>query len=206
MLVSLFWLGFALAASPGPDFFLIMRHCLMHGRRMGYITLAGNRLSLCLHMSFAIIGLALILQQSHTLFVAVRLLGAGYLAYLGFRNLRAFQRSAGSTPAATRPAEALTPFQAFHRGFFNNLLNPNVSLFFLSLFPQFAAPELLAESPLAVGGVFFAGNTSWWVPLVFVIGLARLRGWILRFQRVLDIVFGLVFIAYGVRVAVGLVP
>ena len=79
MLSALYWLGFALAASPGPDFFLILRHSLTHGRRMGYVTLAGNRLSLCLHMTFAILGLSVILQQSTTFFAGVRLLGAAYL-------------------------------------------------------------------------------------------------------------------------------
>ena len=81
MLSALYWLGFALAASPGPDFFLILRHSLTHGRRMGYVTLAGNRLSLCLHMTFAILGLSVILQQSTTLFAGVRLLGAAYLQW-----------------------------------------------------------------------------------------------------------------------------
>ena len=133
----------------------------------------------------------------------MRLLGAAYLTYLGFRNLRG--RLRGADRAATAPSTGiLTAYQAFHRGFLNNLLNPNVSLFFLSFFPQFTSPDLLAHSPLAVGGVFFAGNTCWWGPLVFVIGMARLRGWVLRFQRGLDIVFGLLFIAYGVRMAIAL--
>lgn len=169
---------------------------------MGYVTLAGNRLSLCLHMTFAILGLSVILQQSDTLFAGVRLLGAAYLTYLGVGSLRKRRRGA-DTPAPA--GGTLTPFQAFHRGFVNNLLNPNVSLFFLSLFPQFASTDLLAHSPAAVGGAFFAGNTTWWVPLVFVIGMARLRAWVLRFQPVLETVFGVLFIAYGLRVAGGLV-
>jgi threonine/homoserine/homoserine lactone efflux protein len=200
MLSSLYWLGFALAASPGPDFFLIMRNSLNGGRFMGYVTLAGNRLSLCLHMAFAILGLSIILQQSNALFVAVRLLGAAYLTYLGARNL--WERFRGARRAAVAPAAgAPTPVLAFRSGFLNNLLNPNVSLFFLSLFPQFASPDLLAHSPLTVAGVFFAGNTSWWVPLVFVAGMARLRAGVLRFQHGLDIVFGILFIGYGLQVA-----
>jgi threonine/homoserine/homoserine lactone efflux protein len=200
MLSSLYWLGFALAASPGPDFFLIMRHSLNGGRFMGYVTLAGNRLSLCLHMAFAVLGLSIILQQSNALLVAVRLLGAAYLTYLGARNLR--ERFRGARRAAVAPAAgASTPALAFRSGFLNNLLNPKVSLFFLSLFPQFTSPDLLTHSPLTVAAAFFAGNTSWWIPLVFVAGMSRLRAGMLRFQQGLDIVFGILFIGYGLQVA-----
>src|SRR5215468_6923256 len=81
-MVHLFWLGFALAASPGPDFFLILRHTLSFGRIIGYATLLGNRLSLCVHISLAILGLSVVLQQSLTVFLFVRFLGAAYLVYL----------------------------------------------------------------------------------------------------------------------------
>jgi threonine/homoserine/homoserine lactone efflux protein len=57
-------LGFALAASPGPDFLLMTKHTLINGRRIGYSTLLGNRFSLILHMSFAFLGLSVIIQKS----------------------------------------------------------------------------------------------------------------------------------------------
>jgi threonine/homoserine/homoserine lactone efflux protein len=75
-MIHLFWLGFALAASPGPDFFLILRHTLTYGRLIGYATLIGNRVSLSVHISLAILGLSIVLQRSMTLFLIVRFLGA----------------------------------------------------------------------------------------------------------------------------------
>ena len=85
-MLELFILGFALAATPGPDFVLIVDQTLAHGRRTGYLTLAGNRASLCLHLTFALLGLSAILVTSPSIYVSVRLLGAAYLVYFGTRK------------------------------------------------------------------------------------------------------------------------
>jgi threonine/homoserine/homoserine lactone efflux protein len=198
-MIHLFWLGFALAASPGPDFFLILRHTLSFGRIIGYATLLGNRLSLCVHISLAILGLSIVLQQSLTVFLFVRFLGAAYLVYLGSRYL--LVRARPSDTQAASP-EAIKFATAFGRGFLNNLLNPKVSLFFLSFFPQFATREMLGESPWLVALSFFAGNTSWWVPLILVVGISTFRAGLYRLQRILDTLFGIVFIIFGLRIVV----
>ena len=191
-MLQLFWLGFALAASPGPDFFLIVDHTLAHGRAIGYATLVGNRLSLCIHITIAVLGLALILQNSPQLFFAIRVAGAIYLIYLGVRKLYDLH--------LRKPAHnnlAASALAAFRRGFFNNLFNPKVSLFFLSLFPQFASHDMLTNSPWSVGAVFFVGNTTWWIPLVLLAGNPSVRARLQRVQFVLNMLFGVLFIAFG---------
>jgi threonine/homoserine/homoserine lactone efflux protein len=195
-MVPLFWLGFALAATPGPDFFLIVDHTLAYGRAIGYATLFGNRLSLCIHITVAVLGLAVAIQKAPQLFLAIRVAGAVYLIYLGVRRLYDLQAPRGPEQVRLAPA-GLSACAAFRRGFFNNLLNPKVSLFFLSLFPQFAGHDMLAGSPWRVGVVFFLGNTTWWVPLVFVIGNATVRARLQRVQYVLNVLFGFLFIAFG---------
>lgn len=196
---SLFWLGFALAASPGPDFFLIVHNTVTAGRFLGFATLLGNRFSLCIHISLAVFGLSVALQQSPTLFFSIRILGAAYLIYLGCRKLYDRLWNTKSPTSEVAPS-SLEPAAAFRQGFFNNLLNPKVSLFFLSLFPQFTTHEMLIDSPSSVGLAFFVGNTSWWIPLVMVVGLPRLRAVLHQFQNVLEILFGLLFVGFGLRI------
>jgi threonine/homoserine/homoserine lactone efflux protein len=192
-------LGFALAAAPGPDTFLLLRNTLAGGRAAGYLTLVGNRLSLCVHISLAIAGLSAVLARSETLFLAIRLAGAGYLVWLGITKLAALRKD---RPREGEPrAVAFDGLAAVRQGFLNNLLNPKVSLFFLSLFPQLTTPEMLSGSPWMVAAAFVGGNSLWYVPLVFVLSFARLRAAILRFQRALDGVFGLAFIGFGLRIA-----
>ena len=201
MTLHLLALGFALAATPGPDFFLILRNTLSSGRFVGFMTLAGNRVSLCIHIALAIAGLSIVLRSSATLFLVVRLLGAGYLLYLGFRKLiEALQRSRSRTdPPRVGTVGALA---AVRQGFLNNLLNPKVSLFFLSFFPQFTTREMLSDSPWTAATVFFLGNSLWWIPLILLAGISAFRAYLYRFQAALDVVFGCVFSAYGLRIIV----
>ena len=197
-MLHLFVLGFALAAAPGPDTFLLLRNTLGSGRAAGYLTLLGNRLSLCVHIALAIAGLSAILARSEALFLALRLAGAGYLVYLGIAKLLAWRKpDATANDACPKGGAGLA---AVRQGFLNNLLNPKVSLFFLSLFPQLTTPEMLAQSPWMVALAFVGGNSLWYVPLVFVASFARLRSAIRRFQRALDGVFGLAFIGFGLRI------
>lgn len=200
-MITLFVLGFALAASPGPDSFLIVRNTLIEGRRIGFMTLLGNRIGLCAHLAAAIAGLSVALQNSPALYLGVRLLGAAYLVYLGASKLVSRARQAPSS-AVAGPERGMLPLTAVRQGMLNNLLNPKVSLFFLSLFPQFATGDLLFRSPVAVAAVFLAGNTLWYVLLVQLVGLQWLRERLQRFQAALDLVFALIFVGLGTAIVI----
>lgn len=200
-MITLFVLGFALAASPGPDSFLIVRNTLVEGRRIGFMTLLGNRIGLCTHLAAAIAGLSVALQNSPALYLGVRLLGAAYLVYLGASNLVSRARQAPAA-AVTGPGGGIASVTAVRQGLLNNLLNPKVSLFFLSLFPQFATGDLLSRSPVTVAAVFLAGNTLWYVLLVQLVGLRWLRERLQRFQAALDLVFALIFVGLGTGIVI----
>lgn len=200
-MVTLFVLGFALAASPGPDSFLIVRNTLVEGPRIGFMTLLGNRIGLCAHLAAAIVGLSVALQNSPALYLGVRLLGAAYLVYLGASNLVSRARQAPAA-AVTGSGGGMASVTAVRQGLLNNLLNPKVSLFFLSLFPQFASGDLLSRSPVTVAVVFLAGNTLWYVLLVQLVGLRWLRERLQRFQAALDLVFALIFVGLGTGIVI----
>lgn len=200
-MVTLFVLGFALAASPGPDSFLIVRNTLVEGRRIGFMTLLGNRIGLCAHLAAAIAGLSVALQNSPALYLGVRLLGAAYLVYLGASKLVSRARQAPAA-AVTGSGGGMASVTAVGQGLLNNLLNPKVSLFFLSLFPQFATGDLLSRSPVTVAVVFLAGNTLWYVLLVLLVGLRWLRERLQRFQAALDLVFALIFVGLGTGIVI----
>ncbi|PTM59569.1 LysE family translocator [Desmospora activa] len=192
--MHLFFLGFALAASPGPDFLLMAKHTLTHGRRYGFLTLAGNRLSFTLHIAFALMGLSVILQQSAVLFSIIKTLGALYLIYLGLMSLINFRHKKIQIRS---DKHELTPLKAFQSGFLSNFLNPKVSLFFLSIFPQFTNTEYLTDHPMWVATIFFLGNCCWYVPVIFMIGFNKVRQALTRFQRTLDLAFGVFFVLVG---------
>jgi threonine/homoserine/homoserine lactone efflux protein len=137
--LKLLLLGFSLAATPGPDFFLILRNTLVCGRGIGYLTLLGNRLSLCIHICLSVLGITAILSTSPLAYFFLRLFGAVYLIYLGVKNLKS-KLAIRKEKFSELQTEIISRSEAVRRGFLNNLLNPKVSLFFLSLFPQFVRP------------------------------------------------------------------
>lgn len=195
-MLILFLLGLALAASPGPDFLLMTKHTLSHGTRMGYATFLGNRTSFILHLTLAILGLSVILKESALLYLFIRLAGAGYLIYLGCNNI--FKRiTTHTSDQGSITSMALSVLLAYQRGFWSNLLNPKVSLFFFSIFPQFVTSNQLADEPFSSALFFLAGNSCWYISVLPIIGMKVIRQGMSRFQTILDIVFGILFLLYG---------
>src|ERR1044072_6681458 len=87
-------LTFALAALvlimiPGPDQALIPRSTLVGGRGAGLLTMAGGLLGLAVHATGAAVGLSALLLASATAFAALKIVGAGYLLWMGLQTLRA---------------------------------------------------------------------------------------------------------------------
>lgn len=198
-MLGIFIIGLALAASPGPDFFLILRNTINAGRVTGYATLLGNRLGFCMHILLSILGISAILQTTASLFIAIRLMGAAYLLYLGVGKLySALSRSTMQKKGDS--SSALGMGVAFKQGVINNILNPKVSIFFLSLFPQLASKEVLANAPWEVAGVLLIGNTCWWIFIVFALGSSKVKNIYDKMQKVLNILFGSIFVGYGLSI------
>ena len=89
-------------------------------------------------------------------YTAVRILGAGYLIYLGVVLVRRAARA--ERDVAVRPASDLA---IFRQGVITNVLNPKVALFFLAFLPQFINPVgwPVGMQTLALGMYFDAQGT-----------------------------------------------
>ena len=77
------------AASPGPDFVLISQQSLKNGRKAGLLCSLGITLGLSVHILYSSLGLAAVIASSETLLWAIKILGGGYLCYLGYKGIRA---------------------------------------------------------------------------------------------------------------------
>lgn len=131
---------------PGPNSLYVMAAASRGGLRGGYRAAAGIFAGDTVLMVLAAGGAASLLQSSATLFIALRLLGAAYLAWLGIGLLKdGWQRHRlGGRPdgLGTKPLPLQRPFRT---ALLVSLLNPKAILFFVSFFIQFVAPE--APSP-----------------------------------------------------------
>lgn len=183
-------------ASPGPDFALVLRQSLAHGRRTAVWSSIGIGCGLSIHIGYCILGLGYFLKNSETALATVRYLGAAYLAWVGVQALRAKARSGDVDLAAG--AAAPTDRSAWTTGFLVNVLNPKAALFFISLFPL--AVSVTTPKLVQVGyGVWMTLSTIAWfgfVSVVFTRGDVRRR--FLRHGHWIDRALGVVFIGFAV--------
>ena len=82
------------ALLPGPDFALILRTSLIHGKRQALSTSLGIACGLCVHTALSVLGLSAVIAHSPFLFACITYAGAAYLAYIGLHAL--FSRPASS--------------------------------------------------------------------------------------------------------------
>ena len=179
--------------SPGPDMILILKNTLgQPNRNLVIFTILGIALGLSIHISLSIAGLAIILIQSDTLFRAVRYAGAAYLAYIGISSF--FSSALKNSYDFKGGGNSKTFRVAFREGLLTNLLNPKVTLYIISLFTQFIAPE----TPLSMKstyGVFLVleAIVVWWL-FARAINLGVIREWLASYSYWMDRLFGLILI------------
>lgn len=186
--------------APGPDNLMVLGHSLARGRLAGLGIALGCAAGCFTHTLWAALGVSAALASSPAVFLALKLAGAAWLAWLGVQALRhaAVPRPAG---VAARREPWLRDLR---RGFVANAINPKVALFFLAFLPQFVAPgDGHATLQMVALGSAFAAQT------VFVFGgIALAAGSLGRAiarrpaaGAWLDRLAGLIFIGLAVRLA-----
>lgn len=197
-LAAFFGVAIVVIVTPGQDTALTIRNTLAGGRRSGVLTAVGVSTGQCAWTLLTSLGLAALLLASEPAFLALKIVGALYLVWLGIHALVAAVRGVRQDHVASG---RLAPRTAYRRGLLSNLGNPKMALFFTSLLPQFA-PHDASFVQLASLGLLFCVTTLLWLS-GYALVVARL-GDILRRSRVrraLDAVTGTVLVAFGARLA-----
>jgi threonine/homoserine/homoserine lactone efflux protein len=199
MLDSRFFVFLGIAAlltiTPGADMALVTRNALTRGRTAAFLTTLGICLGCLIHAVASSAGLSAILSRSAQAFQVVKLIGAGYLIFLGVRTFAT--RSPAALPRATKG------LSNFSEGLLTNLLNPKVALFYLTFLPQFIAPgEPVLRKSILLAGVHIVMGLVWLTAYAAFLG--QLSGLLSRsaVKRRMEVLTGAVLIALGLRLAV----
>lgn len=200
-----FWLfvlaGLMLNITPGPDMALVMGRSIGHGRRAGAAAAFGVGAGSLVHIAAAALGLSVVLSTSALAFTIVKWVGVAYLVFVGLKLL--LSRPAAPAAFADTPA-SLSLGQVFMQGFWTNVLNPKVALFFLAFLPQFIAQDTPAK-PLAflvLGLVFNTTGTAWNLIVAWAAGTMARSRHVVVVKTWLDRALGALFLALGARLAV----
>jgi threonine/homoserine/homoserine lactone efflux protein len=191
-------------ATPGQDTALTIRNTLLGGRRVGVFTALGVSTGQASWTLAASAGVAALLVASEPAFLAVKLLGAAYLVYLGVEALLAAARSGASERFAIARGRIrhLAPGTAYRQGVVSNLGNPKMAVFFTSLLPQFAPSGAGSFWAMLVLGLLFCSFTLVWLA-GYAVAVAK-AGDLLRrpkIRRSLEGLMGAVLVALGLRLA-----
>lgn len=195
--------GWLLNLTPGPDVLYITTQSLRSGARAGIVAGLGITAGCFVHVGAAALGLGALLAASAMAFTVLKWLGAAYLLWVGVKLLLARDGEPADLQALARqPAEAGLR-AVFLGGFWTNVLNPKVAIFFLAFVPQFIAPDA-GDKTLAfllLGALFNVNsvpvNAGWALAAAW---MAR-RGAVQRSLHWLDRAAGALFIAFGLRLA-----
>jgi len=121
-----------LTISPGPDIIYVLVIGIRKGFKDAFLLSFGLVSGIIIHTSLVAFGVSTIIKASPTVFLGIKILGAVYLLYLSYKVFRApaeIQINLSSTQQSNT--------QFFVQGFWMNVLNPKVTLFFMAFLPAF---------------------------------------------------------------------
>ena len=199
-LIAFIGVSAVVIVTPGQDTALTIRNALLGGRRGGTATASGVASGQAIWALFTAGGVAAVLRTSQPAFLAIRLVGAAYVVYLGLQALISAVR-ARSRHALTAQGRRIRPVSAYRQGLVSNLGNPKMAIFFVSLLPQFAGLNASFIRLLSFGVLFCAMTFAWLT--VYSMAVARLGDFLRRerVRRFVDGVTGAVLVAFGLRLA-----
>jgi threonine/homoserine/homoserine lactone efflux protein len=197
--------GWLLNLTPGPDVLYIVANSLRSGVRAGTVAGLGITAGCFVHIFAAAVGVGTLMATSAAAFTVLKYVGAAYLLYLGVRMVLSGAAPPADLGKATAAVSGERGLKAvFLGGFWTNVLNPKVALFFLAFVPQFIDADA-ANKPLAflvLGCIFNFNGMLWCNGLAIFTAFASAKLKVKPLVALwLNRVTGGLFIALGARLA-----
>ncbi|WP_299112676.1 LysE family translocator [uncultured Winogradskyella sp.] len=158
----------ALAISPGPDNIYVLVQSITNGKSYGLATVCGLITGCIVHTTLLAFGVSAIIKANENIFFGIKILGALYLLYLAYKVYKSDAQL--NLDAETTPKKSLKGL--FVQGFFMNVLNPKVTIFFLAFFPGF----LFSQTMSTVTQFYILGAVFMLVSFVIFSAIALLAG------------------------------
>ena len=186
---------FFAVASPGPDFVMVFRQSIQGGTRAGVWASLGVSLGIILHVSYCILGVALLLSRWPLFFIIMKYTAASYLFFIGLQSIR---NASLAVPDEMETSEAASDFRrVIISGFLTNGLNPKATLFFLALFAVVIGEQTPIHVQIMYGVYLVVATFLWFALLSKLIGVRSIRSRFLKsghwFERGMGVI--LIFLA-----------
>ncbi|MEO7598163.1 MAG: LysE family transporter [Opitutus sp.] len=183
-------------ASPGPDFAMVLRQSIGYGRRTGVWTAIGVGCGIFIHVSYSLLGIALLIKGSELWFTVLKYVGATYIGWIGIQSLLAKPRAltAANALGTTAPRQSA----AFRTGFLTNALNPKATLFFIALFATVISPVTPTVFKVGYGLWMVAATMAWFCLVATVFTGSRVRQKFARYGHWVSRALGIVLLGFAI--------
>ncbi len=200
LLALIFILHLMAVSSPGPDFFLVLKNSIQHGKKAGIYLSLGIALGVSVHIIYSLTGVALLLKKYPSLFHIIKALGAMYIIYLGIKQLVRSYKPVEIQKATKEDRKNAQALEFIKMGFLTNILNPKASLFFLSIFSVIIPPDL----PVFMIGVIILmmlfTNFFWFYLVASLFTRPFFVNYYNKYEKYLSKIFGLILILLGLSI------
>jgi len=210
LLASLAVIHLVALMSPGPDFAIIVKMATQQTRLTALYCAFGIAVAILVHTFLSLMGISVMIQQSHVAFMAVQLIGSSYLAWMGVGAIKSAIMSilskqgtsaiasAKSQSTKTRLISSLTGFKL---GLYTNLLNPKALIFFITLFSVLITPQVNNPTKIAAAILLFVLSLAWFCLLALILSKPRVQQKLLAANTFIDLLVGIIFIAVAITIA-----
>lgn len=207
LLLSLAVIHTVALASPGPDFALVVKMATQERRSTAVASAAGISVAILLHTIFSLTGVSLVIKSSPHLFMAVQLIGACYLGWMGMSAIRAAMshwQDKQSTIVQQSATAVLTIKQGFMQGLYTNLLNPKALVFFITLFSAMITPEINLLTKLTAAVMLLLLSMVWFSLIALVLSKPSIQLTMKRATPIINLITGLLFLSVALAIISGL--
>lgn len=184
------------AMSPGPSLAVVLNQTVNNGRGHGLAASWFHAAGVGLWAFATIVGLAVIVTQSPMVFKGVTWAGAAYLAWIGFKSLRAGRASA----LDVEETASVSLWQAGLEGAAISVMNPKLALFFLALFSQFVAANASVTDQVIMTATAAVIDGLWYSVVALVLSQGLILTALQKHSQGINRIMGIVLIGLAIRV------
>ncbi|WP_419777719.1 LysE family translocator [Malaciobacter marinus] len=189
---------FILMIIPGVDMIYVSTNALSGGTKAGIASILGVSTGAYIHILGAAFGITAIFMVSDLAYTILKVIGAVYLAYIGYQILTSKSGLTNINPAQKKPL-----FNIYKKGVLTNFLNPKAALFTISFVPQFVNPEIapIWSQVLILGIFIIIIMILTELPLVIFVG--KISVYLKKSNKtsaILDKLLGFILISLAVKV------
>lgn len=180
---------------PGPNFAIVTSMAVGVSRRAGVMTGIGLAAASFTWASLASLGLSLISGNLAWIYEVIRIIGAGYLIWIGVRMIIDARRP----PRTTATVPDLPDWAAARKGYFVSMTNPKAMAFYGSIFVTVVPAHAPTWFYVAVVAIAAAVSASWYCSVALLFSNNVVKNSYLRAKSVIEVTLGLFFIWFGCR-------